>query len=269
MFSTFRKLFGRRSDDKAAVGTLEMPPPVQPPPAQLTAPAGRKRVDLQPKPRAEVYANAAPFQANSSGSLALALRTVIGRLPPDLMDRVRQIDVGEAEVFVSMQKVLSQLPQGSVKISFGELRQAAPPGTFSSENDRDRFLVDLPLQEILSRLGANGLGRRSTQKRIEVPADVQGPFGGQNRVTISEAPLKAPIPAKQAPAVPEESGFRRINTPTAPPTPVYSPIAPSTLPPTKVTPLPLSGSPVFNRVSQPPGPGGPVKPAYRKKKRKK
>jgi len=260
MFSTFRKLFGRRNNENAVVGTLEMPAPVQPPSAHPVPPAARMRVDFQPRPKADVHTNAAP--AITSGTLGLSLRAVMGRLPPDLMERVRQIDVGEAEVFVSMQKVLSQLPQGSVKISFGELRQAAPPGTFSSENDRDRFLVDLPLQEILVRLGANGLGRRTAQKRIEVPAEVQGPFGGQNRVTISEAPLKAPIPAKQTPAaVPEESGFRRINTPTAPPTPVYSPIAPSTLPPTKVTPLPLPGSPVFNRVNQP-APAASVKPAY-------
>ena len=65
-----------------------------------------------------------------------------------------------------MQKVLPQLAHGAVRISFGELRQASPPGTFSAENDRDRVMVELPLHEILARVKPGLLARRPAQKQV-------------------------------------------------------------------------------------------------------
>lgn len=253
MLSTFKKFFGRRSEEKVA----EAPLPLQPPPVAPAQPTARARVDFGPGPVAKpMPGNGAPI--NPSSTLALPLRTIIGRLPSEVMDRVLNTEVGEAEVFIPMQKVLSQLAQGAVRISFGELRQASPSGTFSSANDRDRILVELPLQEILMRVGSGGLSRRPMQKRVEVPPEVVGPFGGQNRVTFSDTTLKPAAPVRQAPA-PEEPIFKRTSAPTAPtpPTPVYSPIAPTSLPPARSVPLP--NAPAFNRASPP---AAPVKPAF-------
>ena len=64
------------------------------------------------------------------------------------MQRVRQVDVGETEVKIPTQKVLAQIAQGAVKITYGELRQASPPGTFTAESDRDGALIEIPLHEI-------------------------------------------------------------------------------------------------------------------------
>src|SRR5581483_3974784 len=289
MFNPFKKLFGRRAE-----GTTEdfrevrIQAPAQP--ATATFPTAARRVDNQPglpraeSPRQQVIAQ----QAAIGSTLSLPLRAVLGRLPAELMSRVRDMDVGEAEVFVPMQKVLSQLPQGAVRISFGELRQASPPGTFSPENDRDRTLVELPLNEILTRVNPSLLARRAVQRHIEVPAEVVGPFGGQNHVTVAAtgaaplhpaaaAPIKhyaqpaaAPAPAAHAPApvaVPEQPiVFNRPHAPAVPAakplpqtqSPVYSPIAPAPARAPQAVPMP--GQPAFKRAAAPASP--PIQPVH-------
>jgi len=134
MFNSLRKLFGRRGG-----ATVEMDAGYdQAPPAPVQqAPQPRSvRVDAQPAPAAR--------PGNPSATIGVPLKSIIGRLAPDLMQRVRLVEVGEAEIFVPTQKILTQISTGSVRISFGELRQLAPPGTFTPENDRDRTLIELP-----------------------------------------------------------------------------------------------------------------------------
>ncbi|MGH7970645.1 MAG: hypothetical protein ACREIC_18115, partial [Limisphaerales bacterium] len=69
----------------------------------------------------------------------IPLQTIIQGLPLELQPRVTQTEVGERSIYVPLEKVLAQLSRGVVKVSFGELRQAAPD-VFSLENDRDRVL---------------------------------------------------------------------------------------------------------------------------------
>jgi predicted regulator of Ras-like GTPase activity (Roadblock/LC7/MglB family) len=52
---------------------------------------------------------------------------------------------------ISLERILAQLPSGSVRISFGSLRQAAPQ-LFSIGAESDGRDVALPLDEILSRI---------------------------------------------------------------------------------------------------------------------
>ena len=188
MFNTLRKFFGKRGG-----ATLDAPSESEQSEAVFTPPpsnARAVRVDAQYAPPLR---QAAP--ANAPASINVPLKSIIGRLPADLMQRVRQMDVGEAEIVVATQKVISQISTGAVRISFGELRQLAPPGTFTAENDRDRTPVELPLYEILARLNPGLLMRRPAQRHVEVPADVVGPFGGQAKVTVSNANAKAAAPA--------------------------------------------------------------------------
>jgi predicted regulator of Ras-like GTPase activity (Roadblock/LC7/MglB family) len=179
------------------------------------------------------------------------LRTVIAKLSPELAARVRHNDVGEAEVFVPMQKVLSQLPTGAVRLSFGELRLAAPPGTFSPENDRDRTMVDLPLAEVLSRLNPGIIARRSGQKIVEIPPEITGPFSGQTRVTISTTPSLKPAEAARPIPVTHDTAFKRNGAPVSPAVPVPAarpaPAKPSAAP----VPEPVAEQPVFQRAAQP------------------
>src|SRR5262245_28105849 len=144
MFNPFKKIFSRR-EDAAIEAAREFRPAAAPAAARPAAPAAAPRATIPTAARADVQVpRNAPVPANVPASFSLPLKAVISRLPTELMQRVRLLDVGEAEIFVPTQKILSQIASGAVKMSFGELRQLAPPGTFSAENDRDRVLVELP-----------------------------------------------------------------------------------------------------------------------------
>jgi hypothetical protein len=252
MLNPFRKLFGKRAENRS---DLPEEAPVGQQQARSTSYSAAVRVDVLPK-TTRPAPQAQPAQSLDT-TISLPLRAVLGRLPADLMSRVRVVDVGEAEMFVPMQKVLAQLASGSVRISFGELRQASPPGTFSPENDRDRALVELPLHEILSRVNPALLARRSAQRHIEVPAEVTGPFGGQTRLTISTTPAKPAAAARQVPTHADTSFYRnQTPAPQAPEPPVYSPIAPAA--PRSVQPGPAPGQPIFRRNNAPAAPSGPA-----------
>ncbi len=60
--------------------------------------------------------------------IELPLQLVLKGLPLELQPRVRWASVGEATVSIPLEKILSQLSRGTVKISFGELRTAANRG---------------------------------------------------------------------------------------------------------------------------------------------
>ena len=124
MFNSLRKLFGRRGG--ATVDTTGDFEQNSPAPDLQSAPANLPRsvrVDSQPPP--------APRPGNTPTTIGVPLKSIISRLPADLMQRVRQVDIGEAEIFIPTQKIISQIATGSVRVSFGELRQLAPPGTNS------------------------------------------------------------------------------------------------------------------------------------------
>lgn len=276
MFNSLKKLFGRRGGS-ATVDTADYeqdaPAPVQQAPVPRSV-----RVDAQaaPAPRAA--------GGNAPSSVGVPLKSIIARLAPDLMQRVRVMDVGEAEIFIPAQKVLTQISTGTVRISFGELRQLAPPGTFTAENDRDRTLIELPLQEILGRINPGLFMRRPAQRQVDVPDEVVGPFGGQSPVAITSqgkgatagAPPARNRPAANGPAVPPArnqppqaaplppsaplSATPRIQPPAAPKAP-----APRPQPPIQPAGLPGGNQPIFARIrppasapQQPPPPPPPV-----------
>jgi predicted regulator of Ras-like GTPase activity (Roadblock/LC7/MglB family) len=81
----------------------------------------------------------------------IPLHSVLRGLPDDLKDRVRDLDIRGATMTISLERILAQLPSGSVKISFGSLRHAAPQ-LFSVGADCDSRDVALPLDEILAKI---------------------------------------------------------------------------------------------------------------------
>ncbi|MGH7991062.1 MAG: hypothetical protein ACREDS_12840, partial [Limisphaerales bacterium] len=95
---------------------------------------------------------------------------------------------------------MTQLAHGTVRITFGELRLAAP-GVFSDTSDaHDQKPVALPLNEIIARLSPNLLSRRITQKHIEVSDDIASPFAGQGQgLKISPPPPARPVTAAGIP----------------------------------------------------------------------
>jgi predicted regulator of Ras-like GTPase activity (Roadblock/LC7/MglB family) len=226
-------------------------------------------------------------EANNRTSVDVSLQTVFTAFPSELKTRIRQVEVGEATVSVSMEKVLPQLPHGAVHINYGELRRAAPQ-LFAPGNECDQVLINLPLNEILLQIDASLLARRHDQKQIEVPDEVRSPFGewgngsalsvssGKSQAPAAArtpvpppafaAPARTVIPAASIPAAP------RSTVPPAQPTAVpraaippghtarmtRTPIPPGLPPVTPMTPHPLGGpapaTPVENKLPLPPPP---------------
>ncbi len=147
---------------------------------------------------------------NPNGRIALPLRSILTRLTPDCMRLVRQLDVGDALVFLPTQQVLEQIPKGAVKITFLELKKASPPGVFGTETLLDKVMVDLPLQEIISRLNPALLARRSSQQQVYLPTEVTAPFGDQEK---GVAPISSPV-SSAPPASPKLNPFAHTNSTT-------------------------------------------------------
>jgi predicted regulator of Ras-like GTPase activity (Roadblock/LC7/MglB family) len=224
MFSFFKNILRRRVETQ----TVEDP-----------APTGDTEVfedsatELDSNPAAPVRRGNGNHQ-NGRG-LDLPLRSILHGLPLELQPRVRQAEVGDATITVPLEKVLSQLARGCVKISFAELRQAAPQ-IFAPAPDRDRVMVTLPLADILARLNPALITRRRIQKHVEVPVEISSPFDSRGqglafafgRKTEPEpaAPIENPAPVPVA-------GIR--STITAAPTP-----APPTAMPTAAPRLSLA-----------------------------
>ncbi len=154
----------------------------QPQRASVAASAGESR-------RPFAMANQVPrwrqnlIQQDGNGhgtGIEISLQKILNGLPLELQPRVRQPDVGDLAVSIPLEKVLAQLSRGVVKISFGELR-AAFPDVFSFENDRDRTLVPLPLEDVLASLNPAIISRRRAQRHVEVPDEIVSPFDQQGQ----------------------------------------------------------------------------------------
>ncbi len=267
MFEFLKNLFvSKPSDDYLGddyVSGQELPPPhpAHQAPARPASPA--------PPPRA-----ASRPHSNGSG-VHVPLQVVLNGLPLELKARVRQSDVGDALISVPLEKVLSQLSSGAVKISFGELRRAAPQ-IFAKDADRDQLPVALPLNEILARINPALLVRRQNQKHVEVPEDITSPFGERGQGLIfSIGPSKAetpPVTREATPVAPiQRTPVRPQPAHPAPPPPIFTapespgtsmpfrnlmPAEPEPVPPAAVPPVvtPLPGLRGFGGHAAPPAP---------------
>jgi predicted regulator of Ras-like GTPase activity (Roadblock/LC7/MglB family) len=162
---------------------------------------------------------ARPTSARQNGrGVELPLQPIFASLPTELQPRLIQADPGPLTICIPLEKVLAQLSRGSVQISFGELRQAAPD-CFSPENDRDRMLVPLPLGEILARLNPALIARRRTQRQVDVPLEIASPFDPHSRGLIfSVGPAKPPSAPAPGPMQPK----RQVTPPAPTPAPAPS-----------------------------------------------
>ena len=177
-----------------------------------------------------------PASANSD-DVVLPLAPIVAGLPMDLRAKMMSVPPPGATIILSLETVVSQLAFGSVKISFGELRQLAPGLFANSGGEQDFKMISLPLNEILPRLSPTLLSRRSIHK-VEVDDEIKGPFASQGRgVVFTTQPMKAERPATKG-----KTDFfpQRTNTPvsTLPATP---PIA-FNLPSTPVRPAASNGA---------------------------
>src|SRR5438445_3468287 len=178
MFGRIKNLFRRRTQEEE----VAEPPPSSFPPREFHPgyiPGARPPVAALPTPAQAEAAIEELEQPSIGDSIRLSLKPVLLRLPDLLKARVRQPPVGVVQISIPLQKVLTQLPQGSVRISFGELRQASPAGVFNDTNDQDQTPVGLPLPEILAQLKPDQLPRRAAQRKTEIPDEISGIFGAK------------------------------------------------------------------------------------------
>jgi predicted regulator of Ras-like GTPase activity (Roadblock/LC7/MglB family) len=177
-------------------------------------------------------------------SVQIPLQPILDGLPLEIQPRVVERNVGDLSISIPLEKVLSQLSRGAVRITFGELRQLAPD-IFSADVDRDRVAVPLPLSEILSRLNPALIARRRVQKHIEVPAEISSPFDPSNQGLIFNIGPSKPESHKSAPAT---AAGRQV-TPGA----QQKPSAPSGLPSRgAITSAPTPQPPSINQAPSAP-----------------
>lgn len=205
----------------------------------------------------------------SINSVQLLLQPVLDTLPTELRRKALHADLGGAMVVLPVEKILPQLSRGVVKITFGELRAAAP-GVFLSHTDRDHIEVVLPLAQVLSQLNPALLARRPAKVQIQVPDEVNGPFSGRgqglffstnqnNKVQPAPAAPQArsvtPAPAPPATMVPHRTNFVPLAPPTPPAAmPVSAPPVIPKEPVLRMVPLqPVSAAP-----TPPPKPSAPA-----------
>ncbi len=211
------------SEDAPAPLPLRSPPPGSNPPAQPQHDGNGAR-------------------HNSTG-IQLPLEAILNGLPLELHPRLKRKGVGGQTISIPLETILPQLAHGTVKTSFGALRQAAPH-LFSQETDGDNVQVTLPLGEILSRLNPAFILRRRSQRRLEVPEEISGPFGPRGQaLAISPGPSARELP-------PEPLPFIAPTAPRRPPGLLSS--LPPPAPPNPVIPMP-SSRPLAMPPLSPPG----------------
>ena len=200
----------RRFDDSDARTAAPPRPVAAAAPARATPPAAAPQFRPQP-------VHAPP--AASLGNLQLPLSSIMPVLPMDLRAKLlMQTPPAGASVSIPVEKALSQLAHGSVKISFGELC-AALPGLFDHSGENDARQIVLPLNEIISRINPALLSRRAA-KKIEVTDDIASPFSAR---TPGAGFVPAQTPAKAAPTTTPKAPAPARAAPT--PNPVAPPAA--------------------------------------------
>jgi predicted regulator of Ras-like GTPase activity (Roadblock/LC7/MglB family) len=219
MFGHLKKLLRR---------LVETPGEDQPAPAPDAGAGSSRRIVIASRLETAPPHNNGGHQ-NGRG-IELPLQPILSGLPLELQPRLMQPDAGTLTISIPLEKILAQLSRGTVQITFGELRQAAPD-LFTQDDDRDRVLVPLPLGEVLSRLNPALITRRRVQKQVEIPAEICSPFDQRNQSLIfsvgpaksESAPISASIPPSRyvvpAPVPvmpPSRSGITFAPTPPPP-----------------------------------------------------
>jgi hypothetical protein len=199
--------------------------------APVATPSPQRAPAAQAAPAAPAIpthtAPAAPEE--NPDNLQLPLQPILAAMAMDLRAKVMQAPPPGTIISIPLEKILTQLAFGSVKITFGELRQAAPGVFVNSGGEHDHKAVTLPLNEILTRLNPARLSRRPVQKHLEVAEEISGPFGaGAEGVKISSNTKPTPSTTLTS----------RTGTP---PLRMVAPVAPAASQPAPVAPPP----PVF------------------------
>lgn len=188
--------------------------------------------------------------------LHLPLRAILAALPLELRSKVKKAPIADVTIPVLQSKVLGQISSGAVRMSFGDIRNAAP-AVFLGGGDADQVQVTLPLGEILSRLNPALLARKPTQRHVEVAREVTSPFDDPSQALVfsmgkaNVAEVAVPVAQAASNLPPSPLSFKPITRQPAlaptelPPSPPAQPVA---LPP----PAARGSRPLVVRMTHPP-----------------
>jgi len=246
--------------------------PVAPPAPVPAAPAYEPPSPSYPAHAAHAAPamEAAPVEAPAElgADIELPLAGILEKLPQDLKTKMtmRIEDLGDATIAIPTDQIMPQLALGSVKITFGQLRGAAPE-LFRVAEEYDSLPVLLPLNVLLAQLNPNLLPRNPRQQRIDVPQEIKGPFGANKADGVSFATsfMKAspgPAPRPQGDSQTKLTPRAVVTPPPAftrpaPPAPVPPPPAAAPAPPAPKPPV-AAPTPLMPRPPMPAAP--PVTP---------
>lgn len=145
---------------------------------------------------------------------SLSLRAILEKLPQELQAIVNQMPDPEVKIMLPVNTILKQLPSGAVKMSLASLLRQAPQGTFRKSEVEEKQMIDVPLSEVFKNVDAKRLGRRSDQRRYDVPDDANGLFGktGSSR-SVTDAAAAAPEVLHAEPVMPAASAPQPMPAP--------------------------------------------------------
>ncbi len=257
MFGLVKKLFGKASakDAKAAkpaapqgLSTLYPTLPPKPAPKPVAAPTASASTaaaaQATPVPVAKTAAPAseppaaprksAPIfpEVFSKETIDLPFKHLWSRLNPQIVQSLGAQPKGELKLPLNL--VQAHLATGGMKIPFSQFRQFSPDG-FANAQIGDTTEITLPISEILSRLKPEQLARRTDQKRIVVPDDIEPIFGpkgtkkGNLRIANEKKnppPAPTPLHAPEQEPVAAPVAIAPLSVPDAAPIVPVTPIAP-------------------------------------------
>ena len=207
MLNFFKNLFGSGETETQAAGNgYAATAPAEPVQVRARHVTPQKVAEPPVARPAAAYPVAQPARPHvaDGNSVQLPLYTVIAVLPLELKTRIRETMVADIIVNISLERVLTQLSVGAVRITFGELREMVPD-VFLSREDLDHMEIQLPLNEILPQINPGMIARRQSQRHVHIPDDVQGPFGNDFSGVSLADPRAAAHKASMPAAVPHET----------------------------------------------------------------
>ena len=171
MFGAIKRIFTRAQVAAPEPAAERMPAQglVSPPTPRLRAFPAQTPLPPEPARRSRV--------PTDDRTVDVSFVDILSQVPSELYGKLAPAGAGDNSFPVALPQVLEQLAHGAVKVSFGELRQAAPPGLFIDASNHDNRMVSLPLQTILKQLPPDAYSRRPDQKILEVGTDVPDLFG--------------------------------------------------------------------------------------------